>query len=130
MPLKTESPKKILICEDDASHSKALVEKLAKHDFELQVAGDGNSCLAEAKKNHPDLILLDLILPGKSGFDVLEEIRNDQSLKNTLVVVISNLSDDEGIKKTFKMGASDYFVKSQHPLNEIVEKVAGLLLPG
>jgi len=117
---------KILICEDEPSHSRALTEKLSKEGFELQVAPNGEACLVMAKKDHPDVIVLDLILPKKDGFAVLKEIRNDHELKETAVVVVSNLSEDADIKETLSLGAKDYFVKSQHPINEIVEKILEL----
>ena len=118
---------KILICEDEPSHSRALAEKLAKQGFKLQVAPDGDACLLMAKSDHPDMIVLDLVLPRKDGFAVLKDIRNDHALKETAVVVVSNLSADADIKETLALGAKDYFVKSQHPINEIIQKIIDLL---
>ncbi len=82
------------------------------------------------RKELPDLILLDLVLPKKSGFDVLTELKADPELKNIPVIVSSNLGQDEEIKRALQLGAMDYLVKSQHPINEVVEKVNAQVLKG
>lgn len=76
-----------------------------------------------AKSFKPDVILLDLMLPKKDGFQVLQELKTDPKTKNIKVVVASNLSDDESIKKALKLGADDYYVKCEHSVYEILEKV-------
>lgn len=80
------------------------------------------------KSFHPDLVLLDLILPKKDGFEVLQELKADPGLKQIPVVVLSNLGQDEEIKKALDLGAVDYLVKVQHPINEVVEKVRKYLI--
>ncbi|MEK7121932.1 MAG: response regulator, partial [Patescibacteria group bacterium] len=69
-----------------------------------------------------DLVLLDLLMPKKDGFEVLKEVMNNPELKNLPIIVLSNLGGDEDIKKALALGAKDYFVKTQHPMSEIVEK--------
>lgn len=114
---------KILIIEDEESLAFVLKEKLEKTKFETRVARDGESALTIARAFKPGLILLDLILPKKDGFSVLKELKEDLELSVIPVIVLSNLGEDENIKKAFALGAKDYFVKSQHPINEIVEKI-------
>lgn len=74
--------------------------------------------------------MLDLILPKKSGFDVLHEIKADPVLRSIPVIVISNLYQDEDIKRALQLGAEDYIVKSQHPINEVIDKVRGYIIKG
>src|SRR3990170_3275435 len=80
--------------------------------------------LVRALKNKtPSLILLDLLLPKKNGFDVLKEIRQSPEWQLIPVVILSNLGEDSEIKRALELGANDYFVKSQHPIQEVMEKV-------
>ncbi len=121
---------KILIVEDEEILSKVLKEKFEREDFEAFLAVDGEEVLPSAKKNKPDLILLDLILPKKSGFEVLSDLKADSELKIIPVIVLSNLGQDEEIKNALRLGAVDYLVKTQHPINEVVEKVRQQLIKG
>ena len=84
--------------------------------------------MARATAEKPDLIILDLILPGKHGLEVLKEMKEDADLKATPVIVLSNLDTDADIKEALRLGAADYFVKAQHPIAEVVEKVKTALL--
>ena len=119
---------KILIVEDEEALRKVLQEKLERDGFETFAAKDGIEGWDMAKSQNPDIILLDLILPKRNGFDVLGMLKQDPELQNIPVFVLSNLAEDENLKKALRMGAEDYFVKSQHPINEIVEKVKDRLL--
>lgn len=121
---------KILIVEDEEILLKVLQEKFEKEKFAVSVAMDGEVVLPIVRREHPDLILLDLILPKKNGFDVLTELKADPELKNIPVVALSNLGQDEDIKRALSLGATDYLVKTQHPINEVVEKVNNYLLKG
>jgi len=114
---------KILIVEDEEALSKVLKEKFTSEKFEVEIAKDGEAALTMAASFRPDLMLLDLVLPKKHGLVVLEELKSDSELKTIPVIVLSQLDDDVSIKKALSIGAVDYYVKSQHPLKEIVEKV-------
>lgn len=114
---------KILIVEDEDVLAKVLQEKFEKEGVKIEVARDGEVVFEVAKKSRPDLIVLDLILPKKHGLEVIKELKGDAELKNIPVFVLSNLDSDQDIKKALSLGAIDYFVKTQHPLKEIVEKV-------
>jgi len=118
---------KILIVEDERLLAKVLEEKFKALDFEVKIASDGEEALPVMKEFMPDLILLDLILPKKSGFVVLEYLRSDPELKLIPVIVLSNLAQEEDIKKALELGAKDYFVKVHHPVKEIVKKVQNYL---
>lgn len=119
---------KILIVEDEEALAKVLEEKFQREKFEVKIAVDGETGVEAVRQFRPDMILLDLILPKKSGFDVLKEIKADPELERIPVIVLSNLGEDESIKEALALGAKDYFVKTQHPINEVVEKVRTELL--
>ena len=113
----------ILIVEDEDVLSSVLEEKFKNEGYDVMVAHDGEEAQPKAVKFKPDIILLDLILPKKLGLAVLEGLKSDAELKLIPVIVLSNLEGDETIKKALSLGAEDYFVKTQHPIAEIVEKV-------
>lgn len=119
---------KILIIEDEEILSKVLEEKFKRAGFDTAIATNGDEAFPMAKKFSPDVILLDLILPKKNGFDVLKDLKSDADLKTAPIIVLSNLGQDEEIKRALELGASDYMVKTQHPINEVIEKVKNLLL--
>jgi len=113
---------RIVIVEDEIALVKVLGEKFKREGFDVSVATNGEDAVRVIRSQEPDLVLLDLILPKKDGFAVLQE------LKPIPVVVLSNLGEDENLKRALKMGAVDYLVKTQHPINEVVEKVRGHLM--
>lgn len=121
---------KILIVEDEIDLAKVLEEKFQNENFEVRLAFDGATALPEAKDFNPDIVLLDILLPKKDGFMVLQEMKSDLNLKNIPVIILSNLGEDEEIKKGFSLGAVDYYVKVQHPIKEIVEKVKAYAIKG
>ena len=114
---------KILVVEDEQVLAKVFQEKFEKAKYEVKVASDGQMGVDAAKSFKPDVIVLDLVLPKKNGFDVLEELKGNEDFKTTPIIVVSNLGEEEDIKRALSLGASDYFVKAQHPINEIVDKV-------
>lgn len=122
--------KKILVVEDEKALAEVLQDELTRHDFEVEIAVDGEEAMEKMTESHPDLVLLDLLLPKKSGFEVLEEMKADNTLRLIPVVVASNLGQDADIKRAMGLGALDYFVKSQHPLKEIIRKVKQYIVQG
>jgi DNA-binding response OmpR family regulator len=120
---KSKRAMKILIVEDEQVLSKVLKEKFEKAGFETKVSSDGEIAILDSKSFLPEIIVLDLVLPKKSGFEVLKAVKADPETKMIPVIVVSNLGEDSDIKQALNLGAKDYFVKSQHPINEIVEKV-------
>ena len=117
---------KILIVEDEDTLSLVLAEKFKNEGYEIMVANNGQEALPKASRFQPDVILLDLIMPKKLGMEVLADLKSDAELALIPVIVLSNLEGDEIIKKALALGAVDYFVKTRHPMAEIVEKVAAL----
>lgn len=119
--------KKILIVEDEEMLSKVLVEQFEKAGFDVEAAFDGEKALKSLEKSKPDLVLLDIILPKINGFDVLKAIKENPDTQDIPVIMISNLGRDEDIKQSIKLGAVDYYIKAQHPIFEIIEKVSNFL---
>ncbi|OHA79540.1 MAG: hypothetical protein A2747_03830 [Candidatus Yonathbacteria bacterium RIFCSPHIGHO2_01_FULL_44_41] len=113
----------VLIVEDEDFLVRALKDNLVSDGYSVSVAMDGEAAFDELKKKTPSLILLDLLLPKKNGFDVLKEIRQSPEWQLIPVVILSNLGEDSEIKRALELGANDYFVKSQHPIQEVMEKV-------
>lgn len=114
---------KILLAEDDEFLSKALKYRLEERDYFVIHAKDGDEALSKIKEEQPDIILLDIAMPGKNGFDVLKEIKKSKETKKIPTIIISNLGQESDIEEGFKLGASDYLVKSDFSTKEIVEKV-------
>lgn len=114
---------KIVLIEDDNILAKVIYEELEERDFDVNQAFDGKAGLELVRSKKPDLVLLDLVLPQKHGFDVLEELKKSPATSDIPVIVLTMLGRDDDIKKGLKLGANDYIVKSQHAVAEIVEKV-------
>jgi len=110
---------KILIAEDDKFLSTAFQIKLTKLGYEVKIAGDGNEVLEILKTFTPDIILLDLIMPVKDGFGVLEELRANK----IPVIIASNLGEKEEIDKGLSLGAKDYIIKSNMSLEDLDKKI-------
>ncbi|MDD5433215.1 MAG: response regulator [Candidatus Pacebacteria bacterium] len=114
---------KILIVEDDKFLRELINRKLQSENFETVLAADGESALDLASSQGPDVILLDLILPGINGFEVLSKIKADEATKTIPVIILSNLGQKDDIDKGIGAGAVDYLVKAHFTPNEIVEKI-------
>ncbi|HOK35208.1 MAG TPA: response regulator [Candidatus Pacearchaeota archaeon] len=119
---------KILIVEDDKFLRELLQAKLIKEeDFSVSVAEDGEQGLKKVQEEGPDLVLLDLILPGMDGFEVLKKIKENPAIADTKVIVLSNLGQKEDVERAMKLGATDYMVKAHFTLDEIIEKARKVL---
>ncbi|TSC76796.1 MAG: response regulator receiver protein [Parcubacteria group bacterium Gr01-1014_29] len=114
---------KILIVEDEEFLIRALKDNLEAEGYTIDTAMNGDEAIERIKKEQPNLILLDLLMPKRDGFYVLEEVKKNPEWRLIPVIVLSNLGGDAEIKKAIEMGADDYFVKSQHPIEEVIEKV-------
>lgn len=114
---------KVLLVEDDLSLLKIYSNKLKINDFEVSIAITGDEGLRKAQVDQPNLILLDLILPGKDGFLVLEELKSSPSTDQIPVIILSNLGQQTDIERGKRLGAVDYLVKSDISLVDLVGKV-------
>jgi DNA-binding response OmpR family regulator len=123
MVKSTEKTKKILLAEDDQFISRAYKDGLTRAGFDMTVALDGLEALEKIRQIHPDMVLLDLIMPGKNGFEVLEEMKADKELKDIPVVILSNLGQDSDVERGKSLGAVDYLIKSDISMKEVVESI-------
>lgn len=118
---------KILIIEDDRFLNKLLCLRLQKENVEVDASFDGEEALEKIKKNKPDLIVLDLILPKKDGFEVLEELKKTERDKKIPVLIISNLGQDLDVQRGLEFGAVDYIVKTEIPFGDAIAKIKSYL---
>ena len=119
--------KKILIVEDDNFLQGLEAGKLKKDDYEVITASTGEDGLKKIFEPKIDLVLLDLILPKFDGFEILKKMKETLELKNIPVIVFSNLSEDKDIKKAKDLGATDFMVKSNFTLDELVKHIDKIL---
>lgn len=124
--MSRNSNKIILLVEDEAVLSKGLSSVL-RDSFEVIVAATGQEALDQLKKIKPDLILLDVLLPDKSGIEILQEIKANDDTSLIPVVVLTNLSDQQTVSKILEAGGKDYLVKSDWSLDEINQKIGNYL---
>ena len=114
--------------EEDRFLRKIYKNKLAQAGFEFLEAINGEEGLNKVISEKPDLVLLDLILPKKSGFDVLIEMQRRKEIKDIPVVILSNLAQETDIQRGFDLGAKDYLVKPNISLSEVVGRVKECLV--
>ncbi|MCX6796031.1 MAG: response regulator [Candidatus Falkowbacteria bacterium] len=118
---------KVLIAEDDKFLSKVLSDKFTRKNYLAIVASDGVEAINKIKTEAPDIVLLDLIMPNKSGFEILEEVKTDDRYKDIPIIILSNLGQKTDVERGKKLGVADYLIKSNTPINDIVKKVEEVL---
>ncbi len=118
---------RILIVEDDDFLRSLAVTKLEAEGFVMDVAADGAEGLQKINAQVPDLAILDLMLPKMTGFEILAEVRKNDTTKNLKVIVFSNLGEEADIKKCLDLGVSEYLVKANFTLDELAEKIKMIL---
>jgi len=119
--------KKVLVVEDNSSLRQTLAEFLESDDFDVITASDGEEAINLAQNNNPDIMLLDIILPKKNGFEVIKELKSDERTKDIPIVLLTNLGSLSDIQKALDLGATTYLVKGDYQLKEIVEKIKEIL---
>jgi DNA-binding response OmpR family regulator len=115
--------KTVLVIEDEQDIRESVAEALTDAGFEVSTAPDGMSGLAKALEEHPELILLDLVMPGYDGHTVLEKLRMDSWGKTAKVVVLSSMDDVGNIASAHGSNITDYLIKAHSSLEDIVAKV-------
>ncbi|MFA5997412.1 MAG: response regulator [Candidatus Paceibacterota bacterium] len=119
--------KKVMIVEDDEHISRVYEIKLAKEGLTSLTVRDGEEAVAKIASERPDLILLDLMLPKKDGFWVLEQMGKNPDLVKIPVVVLSNLGQQSDQDRALELGAKEYLVKVDTSIQDVVDKVKGYL---
>src|SRR3989338_1817451 len=117
----------ILLVEDDNFLRDLISQKLRKENFNVLEALDGEDALKKSKSDKPHLILMDLILPGIDGFETLRQIRSDEEIGKTPVIVLSNLGQKDDVEKAKRLGATDYLIKAYNTPGEIVGRIKQIL---
>ncbi|MFA6322918.1 MAG: response regulator [Candidatus Buchananbacteria bacterium] len=119
--------KLILLVEDDEFLAELYGTKLGLEGYEVALAADGEKGLKMIKEKKPDLVLLDIILPKMDGFEILKAIKDDKNIKNLPVILLTNLSQKDEVKKGLVLGAKDYLIKAHFMPSEVVKKIKELL---
>lgn len=121
--MEQNSSKTILLIEDDKFLSELLNDYLVKHGLSVEWVADGKEGIKQAKAIKPALILLDLVLPGISGYEVLKQLKEDSETKDIPVIILSNLGQEDEIKRGLDLGAESFLVKAQFDMHDIFLKI-------
>lgn len=119
--------KKIVLIEDDIYIRRLYELGLKKAGFEVKSAENGKQGLELIESENPDLILLDVIMPELNGFEVLKQLHELDKIKKYQIVMLTNLGQEEDLKKALKLGAKDYIVKSDYTVSQVIKKIKKLL---
>ena len=120
-------PKKILLIEDEKILSEMYEDKLTEVGFKVISVREAKEGLNVAKKEKPDLIILDILLPRENGIEFLNWLRGDPEISSIPVLAFSNFDDPETKRKAFQFGVKDYLIKTNYTPKEIVEKIKNYL---
>ena len=123
MNKKSKNKKTILIVEDEISTREALADKVREEGFLILEAGDGEEGLKMAESKKPDLILLDIVMPGMDGIAMLKKMREEEWGNNISVLLLTNLSNDEKLLESKDLGSVGYLVKSDWSIFDVVKKI-------
>lgn len=115
--------KYVLVVDDDPFYSNIYETKLKKEGIPNRIVNDGDTALKIMRESLPALVVLDLIMPGKDGFQTLTEIKADPALKEAMVIVLSNLNQEEDRQRVLDLGATAYYVKAELSLEDMVNIV-------
>lgn len=119
----TEQKKKILLVEDDDTLAGVYIERLEAEGFDVRHVANGEDALSNAVEYKPDLILLDVMMPKISGFDVLDILRNTPETTNVRIVMLTALSQPKDKERAEQLGVDDYLVKSQVVIADVIERI-------
>lgn len=122
--------KYVLLIEDDAALQKAYQMKFEAKGVQSRTVGDGKEMMQLLKQNamdRPGVVILDLLLPYVSGFEVLEEMRKTEGWRDIPVVIVSNVREEGGVQKAERLGVKNYFIKTGLKLDDTIEMISGYL---
>ena len=119
----TDQKKIILVIEDEEPLRRVLKDILTVEGYSIIETKDGMEGLEMALKEHPDLILLDIVMPKMDGLEMLKQLRTDEWGKTAPVIVLTNLSDNEDVAKAMESEAFEYFVKTDIKIDEVIAKI-------
>lgn len=116
-------PKRVLLVEDDDAIASVYQTRLLAEGFDVRRVANGEDALAAALSYHPDLVLLDIMMPKVSGFDVLDILRNTPETANLKIIMLTALSQDSDKERADSLGVDDYLVKSQVVIADVIERI-------
>lgn len=122
-PTNKSKPKRILLVEDDDALASVYVTRLQAEGFDIKRVPNGEDALSATLQYRPDLIVLDVMMPKVSGFDVLDIIRNTPEIGNVKIVMLTALSQDSDKQRAQQLGVDDYLVKSQVVIADVVDRI-------
>ena len=116
-------PKRILLVEDDDALANVYLTRLQAERFDVKRVANGEDALVSALEYHPDLVLLDVMMPKVSGFEVLDILRNTPETTNLKIIMLTALSQDADKERAEKLGVDDYLVKSQVVIADVITRI-------
>lgn len=116
-------PKKILFVEDDENFYNVFSVPLKMRGYEVIHVADGSQAVEKALQEKPDVVLLDIILPGTSGLDILKELKENPDTKAIKIVMLTNFGNDENVSRAMEYGADDYLMKYNVVPSELPDKI-------
>jgi DNA-binding response OmpR family regulator len=119
----SDHPKRILLVEDDDALASVYVTRLQAEGFDVRRVANGEEALATALSYHPDLVLLDVMMPKVSGFDVLDILRNTPETANLKIIMLTALSQESDKERAEALGVDDYLVKSQVVIADVIDRI-------
>jgi DNA-binding response OmpR family regulator len=119
----SDKPKRILLVEDDDALANVYITRLQAEGFDVRRVNNGEEALATALSYHPDLIVLDVMMPKVSGFDVLDILRNTPETANLKIIMLTALSQPSDQERAESLGVDDYLVKSQVVIADVIERI-------
>ena len=119
----TPKMKKVLLVEDDDALASVYITRLQAEGFDTRRVPNGEDALSAALEYHPDIILLDVMMPKVSGFDVLDILRNTPETTNMKIIMLTALSQDSDRERAESLGVDDYLVKSQVVIADVVDRI-------
>jgi DNA-binding response OmpR family regulator len=121
--VKNPHPKRILLVEDDNALASVYTVRLQGENFDVRRVTNGEDALATALSYEPDLVLLDVMMPKVSGFDVLDILRNTPETANLKIIMLTALSQQSDKERAESLGVDDYLVKSQVVIADVIERI-------
>ena len=122
-PVPGQHPKRILLVEDDDALASVYLLRMQAEGFDVRRVSNGEDALATAIEYRPDLVLLDVMMPKVSGFEVLDILRNTPETANLKIIILTALSQDSDKKRAEELGADDYLVKSQVVIADVIARI-------
>ena len=122
-PNNASAPKRILLVEDDDSLAQVYITRLQAEGFDVRRVANGEDALAAALNYQPNLVVLDVMMPKVSGFDVLDILRNTPETAGLKIVMLTTLSQDSDKERAESLGVDEYLVKSQVVIADVVERI-------